>query len=85
MRAITGLHVRECTSGFRCWRREARQDMPLDRIASNVYAFLMERTWAAAAAWHHIAEEPITFVDRQDGASANSTTVPVIVQGNVLR
>ena len=75
VRAVTGLHVRDCTSGFRCWTREAVERLPLERILSNGYAFLVELTWEAAFAGCRIVEIPITFVDRREGASKISSTV----------
>lgn len=77
VRTITGLRVRDCTSGFRCWRREALQRLPLDRIASDGYAFLVELVWEAAAAGCRIVEVPITFVERRQGASKLSGRVVV--------
>ena len=68
VRAITGLDIRDCTSGFRCWRREAIERLPLDRITADGYAFLVEVVWEAAAAGCRIAEVPITFVERRQGA-----------------
>ena len=76
-RAITGLEIRDCTSGFRCWRRDAVERLPLHRIASNGYAFLVELAWEAASAGWRIAEVPITFVDRRQGASKVSPRVMV--------
>jgi dolichol-phosphate mannosyltransferase len=75
VRAITGLRIHDCTSGFRCWRREALERLPLDRIASDGYAFLVEVVWEAAAAGCRIAEVPITFVERRHGASKLSSGV----------
>ena len=77
VRAITGLPVSDCTSGFRCWRREAAERLPLERIVSNGYAFLVELTWEAAAAGCRITEVPITFVDRREGSSKISSRVLV--------
>jgi dolichol-phosphate mannosyltransferase len=77
VRAITGLRVRDCTSGFRCWNRGAVERLPLDRILSNGYAFLVELTWEAAFAGCRISEVPITFVDRREGASKISPSVMV--------
>ena len=57
--AITRLKPRDCTSGFRCWRREALMRLPLDRIASNGYAFQVEMAWEAAAADCRTLEVPI--------------------------
>ena len=77
IRTITGLRIRDCTSGFRCWRREALQRLPLDRIVSDGYAFLVELVWEAAAAGYRIDEIPITFVERRQGASKLSGRVMV--------
>jgi dolichol-phosphate mannosyltransferase len=75
VRAITGLRVHDCTSGFRCWRREAIEQLPLGRILSNAYAFQVELTWEAAANGCRIVEVPITFVDRREGPSRMSSGV----------
>ena len=48
IRTATGLRVRDCTSGYRCWRREALARLPLDAIASDGYSFLVEVTFQAA-------------------------------------
>ena len=77
VRAITGLDARDCTSGFRCWRREALQRVALRGITSNGYAFLVEMAWLAARAGCRIAEVPITFTERRAGASKLSGSVIV--------
>jgi dolichol-phosphate mannosyltransferase len=75
IRVATGLDVRDCTSGFRCWRRDALARLPLDRITSEGYSFLVEVTFQAAAAGVRIAEVPIVFVERRQGSSKLSTSV----------
>jgi dolichol-phosphate mannosyltransferase len=75
IRTVTGLRVRDCTSGFRCWRREALARLPLDQITSDGYSFLVEVTFHAAAAGVRIAEAPIVFVERRQGSSKLSTSV----------
>ena len=77
IRAATGLAVRDCTSGYRCWRREALAKIPLDTIASEGYSFLVEVTFQAARAGITIAEVPIVFVERRLGASKLSSGVLV--------
>ena len=77
VRAVTGLRINDSTSGFRCWRREALQRLPLDRIVSNGYAFLVELAWEAAYAGCRITEVPITFVERRHGVSKLSGRVLV--------
>jgi dolichol-phosphate mannosyltransferase len=69
VRAITRLPVRDCTSGFRCWRRELLERLPLGRIRSDGYAFQVEMAWEAYRAGGRIAEEPIKFVERREGTS----------------
>jgi dolichol-phosphate mannosyltransferase len=67
--------VRDCTAGFRCWRRQSLAKLPLDRIVSNGYAFLLDVTFMAADAGLRIAESPIIFVERRQGASKLSSGV----------
>jgi dolichol-phosphate mannosyltransferase len=69
IRAVTRLSPRDCTSGYRCWRREAVAALPLDRFGSDGYSFLVEMLYAAAARGLRIAEVPITFVERRQGVS----------------
>jgi dolichol-phosphate mannosyltransferase len=75
VRLITRLGVRDCTSGFRCWRRAALAGLPLDRISSDGYAFVVELTWEAVSAGCSVEEVPITFVERRHGASKMSSRV----------
>lgn len=72
---ITRLPVHDCTSGFRCWRRELLERLPLDRIISDGYAFQVEMTWQAHGIGARIVEIPITFVERRQGASKMSGRV----------
>jgi dolichol-phosphate mannosyltransferase len=77
VRAITRMPVRDCTSGFRCWRRELLMRIPLDRIVSDGYAFQVELTWEAYRAGGNVTEIPIVFVERREGASKMSGRVIV--------
>ena len=77
VRTVTRLRIRDCTSGFRCWRRETLQRLPLQRIGSNGYAFQVEMAWEAASADFRIIEVPITFVERCRGASKLSGRVMI--------
>ena len=72
---VTRLDTRDCTSGYRCWRREALELLPIDRVVSEGYAFLVEVLYLTAQRGHRIAEVPITFVERQVGKSKLSTAV----------
>ena len=69
VRAVTGLHARDCTSGYRCWRRETVQRMRWDRIGAEGFAFLVETLCEAAQMGCVIGEVPVVFVGRRHGAS----------------
>jgi dolichol-phosphate mannosyltransferase len=75
IRTITGLHLRDITTGYRCWRRASLAKLPLDRIVSDGYAFLLDVTFMAADAGLQIVESPIIFVERRIGASKLSSGV----------
>jgi dolichol-phosphate mannosyltransferase len=69
IRLVTRLRVRDCTSGYRCWRRDALASIPIAHFTSEGYSFLVEMLCAAAAARLRFAEVPITFVERRLGES----------------
>jgi dolichol-phosphate mannosyltransferase len=75
VRAITGVSPADCTSGFRCWRREALERLPLDSMVSNGYAFIVEMLFEAARRGCRIGEVPIIFVERRQGQSKVSGRV----------
>jgi dolichol-phosphate mannosyltransferase len=75
IRAVTGLRTRDCTSGYRMWRREALAALPLDHARANGYAFLTEMLYESARRGHRIGETPIVFVERQEGYSKVSSGV----------
>jgi len=72
---VTGLRLNDITTGYRCWRRESLARLPLDRIVSDGYAFLLDVTFMAADAGLQIVESPIIFVERRIGASKLSSGV----------
>ena len=75
IRLVTRLEVRDCTTGYRCWRRAALAELPLQRISSDGYSFLVETLYMAAHNGARLAEVPITFVERRQGESKLSRAV----------
>lgn len=75
IRTVTGLGLRDITTGYRCWRRASLARLPLDRIVSDGYAFLLDVTFMAADAGLRIEESPIIFIERRQGASKLSSGV----------
>jgi dolichol-phosphate mannosyltransferase len=68
-RTILGLPIHDLTGGFKCFQRATLEAIDLDSVVSTGYAFQIELTWRASQLGFRIAEIPITFADRQFGAS----------------
>src|SRR4051795_11758749 len=66
---ILGLHVRDLTGGFKCYRRAVLDALPLDDIHAKGYAFQIETTYRTVRKGFDVREIPITFVDRVEGGS----------------
>ena len=75
VRLITRMAANDCTSGYRCWRRDTLAALPLDRFMSAGYSFLVEMLFAASVRGARIAEVPITYVERRLGQSKMSRAV----------
>jgi dolichol-phosphate mannosyltransferase len=84
-RTALKLPVRDCTTAYRCYRREALAELDLDSIKVVGYSFLIETTRQCVAAGLRIREIPITFIDRREGKSKMSGTIIVEALGYVLR
>jgi dolichol-phosphate mannosyltransferase len=74
-RTILGFPLHDVTTGYRMWRREVLQAMPLDRIRSNGYIFLVEMAYVAYVMGYKISEVPIHFADRRWGKSKMSLKI----------
>ena len=75
IRAVTRLAPHDCTSGYRCWQRKALASLPLDKVFSDGYSFLIEMLFAAIRLGYQVVEVPITFVERREGESKVSRAV----------
>lgn len=77
VRAITALPTRDCTGGFRAWRKSAILSLPFDRIASDGYSFQVETLYEAVRSGCSVVEVPIVFTERRQGESKLSRGVVV--------
>ncbi|MBX2934341.1 MAG: polyprenol monophosphomannose synthase [Ferruginibacter sp.] len=68
-RIITWMPVKDPTAGFVCYKKEVLEAINLDEIGFVGYAFQIEMKFAAWKLGFKIAEVPITFIDRELGAS----------------
>ena len=74
-RTILGLPLHDVTTGYRMWRRETLQQMPVERIQSSGYVFLVEMMYLAHCLQFKIGESPIYFADRRWGKSKMSIKI----------
>jgi dolichol-phosphate mannosyltransferase len=71
-RTILGFKLRDVTTGYRLWRAQALRGMPLNRIKSSGYIFLVEMAYMAYCLDYQFAQVPIYFADRRWGKSKMS-------------
>lgn len=76
-RTVLNFPLRDVTTGYRLWRREALQGMPLHRIHANGYVFLVEMAYMAFCLQYRFAQVPIYFADRRWGKSKMSFKIQV--------
>jgi len=74
-RWVTGLQLRDCTSGFKCFRRSSLEAMDLDSVKSDGYSFQIEMNYRCMEKGLRITEIPIIFIDRHAGSSKMSRRI----------
>jgi dolichol-phosphate mannosyltransferase len=84
VRLVTGIPVRDATSGFRAYRREVLEEIGLAELRSDGYSFQLETALLTWRAGFTISEVPITFVERRAGASKISRSIVVEALWRVL-
>ncbi len=84
-RNVLSLPVRDCTAGFKCYRRSVLAAFDLDRINLQGYAFQIETVYQAYKAGFKIGEVPIVFPDRRLGQSKMSRQIVIEAFTYVVR
>lgn len=74
-RAWLGYRVKDSTSGFRAYRTLVLRAQDLDSVHSEGYSFQVEMTHRFHLAGVRIREIPITFMERETGASKMSRRI----------
>ncbi len=75
VKVLLGMPVNDATAGFRVYRADALRVMGLEDVASQGYCFQTDLTWRAVRSGLTVVEVPITFVEREVGASKMSRDV----------
>jgi len=74
-RTITGMPIFDTTAGFKCIHRNVIENISLDRVRSNGYAFQIELHFRAWKAGFKLKEISIIFREREEGVSKMSKKI----------
>lgn len=74
-RIVLGTKIHDYTGGFNAYRKEALENIDLDKIRSNGYSFQIEMKYRAKQKGYDIVETPIHFYDRTHGKSKFSRSI----------
>ena len=74
-RIMLGVRVRDATGGFRVYHAETLRKIDLNGIQSAGYCFQIDMTLRVLQGGMSVTEVPITFVERERGASKMSYSV----------
>jgi hypothetical protein len=75
VRLALGIPVHDSTAGYRAYRRQVLEALPVSAVQSNGYCFQIEmahRTWQEG---FRVVEEPIAFTERATGVSKMSKQI----------
>lgn len=84
-RTLLGLQAHDATAGFRLYRREVLESIPLGQIFSSGYSFLVEMLFMCERRGWRVGEVPILFEDRRKGKTKISRQEIFKAQYTVLR
>lgn len=74
-RIVTGLPLKDCTSGFKCFKRKVLESIDLNNVHSGGYSFQIEMNFRAWKKGFTLKEIPIIFEDRTVGKSKMSKKI----------
>jgi dolichol-phosphate mannosyltransferase len=75
IRMALGMPFKDATGGYRAYRMAVLDAIDVATVASQGYSFQVELAWRAYRHGFRIAEVPITFVERERGASKMSGNI----------
>ncbi|MCC9306781.1 polyprenol monophosphomannose synthase [Kitasatospora sp. RB6PN24] len=74
-RLMLGVPIRDVTGGYRAFRKETLLGLGMDQVASAGYCFQVDLAFRTVSNGFKVAEVPITFVEREHGASKMSKNI----------
>jgi len=74
-RLALSMPVRDATGGYRAYRMTGLEKLDVGTVASQGYCFQVDLAWRAYRNGLRVAEVPITFAERERGASKMSSSI----------
>ena len=74
-RLVTGVPVKDLTSGFKCYSRKALASVDWHKFDVGGYGFQIQSVYSVFKAGLKIKEIPIIFVERRSGESKMSKSI----------
>jgi len=74
-RLALGLPLRDATGGYRAFRRATLEGLDLQTVSSQGYCYQIDLASRAVRRGWRVVEVPITFVEREHGASKMSRAI----------
>jgi dolichol-phosphate mannosyltransferase len=84
-RLALGVNIRDITGGYRVFRRQVLEQLDITSVSSQGYCFQVDMAWRAVQAGFRVREVPITFAERERGASKMSSGIVVEALWRVTR
>jgi dolichol-phosphate mannosyltransferase len=75
VRLALAVPVHDGTAGYRAYRREVLEELPVETVRSNGYCFQIEMVHKAWQEGFRVVEVPITFTERASGVSKMSRQI----------
>ena len=75
IRFVTGLKVRDVTSGFKVYTAAALSSLDMDAFRCKGFGFQSEVAYQCQSRGHEVLEHPIIFIDRAKGKSKMSAHI----------
>jgi dolichol-phosphate mannosyltransferase len=75
IRMALGVPFKDATGGYRAYRMGVLDKIDVDTVASQGYSFQVELAWRAYRHGLRVVEVPITFTERERGASKMSGNI----------
>jgi dolichol-phosphate mannosyltransferase len=75
IRMALGMPFKDATGGYRAYRMSVLDRIDVATVASQGYSFQVELAWRAYRNGFRVVEVPITFTERERGASKMSSNI----------